>query len=104
MILNQEMRRPWTTAGAFHIQRASDSYVWDAQGARYLDSTSGWNVVNAGWNNEATAKDWLKCINKLTFRPSWCAEEKIVALQEAFEDLAPGYFLIASCTGGEAID
>lgn len=36
----------------FKISKAKDSFIWDDNGKKLIDFTSGWNVVNLGWNNE----------------------------------------------------
>lgn len=36
----------------FKISKAKDSYIWDENGKKLIDFTSGWNVTNLGWNNK----------------------------------------------------
>src|SRR4051794_18244949 len=76
----------------------------DCDGNRYLDLTSGWNVVNAGWENADIRDAWLRDSESLSFRPSWARDSLIERLSERLAELVPGYRLIPSCTGGEAID
>lgn len=33
------------------LSRAEGSLIWDKNGKRYIDFSSGWNVTNLGWNN-----------------------------------------------------
>jgi putrescine aminotransferase len=33
------------------LSKAEGSLIWDRSGKRYIDFTSGWNVMNLGWNN-----------------------------------------------------
>jgi 4-aminobutyrate aminotransferase-like enzyme len=89
---------------SFRIAGAAGGEVWDAQGSKYIDLTSGWNVVNAGWNNSEIGAAWRASLDKLTFRPSWCAEASFDALVAEFAGLVPGFVPIASCSGAEAID
>lgn len=35
----------------FPMSRAEGSEIWDREGKRYIDFTSGWNVTNLGWNH-----------------------------------------------------
>lgn len=36
----------------FDVFKAKDSFLWDDKGKKLIDFTSGWNVVNLGWNNQ----------------------------------------------------
>jgi len=36
----------------FDFAKASGVNIWDRKGKKILDFTSGWNVVNLGWNNK----------------------------------------------------
>ena len=88
----------------FRIRWANGLYVSGDDGARLLDLTSGWNVVNAGWANVEIAKACKAAITALPFRPAWVSEEALSDLQEMFRRIAPGYTMICSCTGAEAVD
>lgn len=35
----------------FTVEAATGPYIQDTQGNQYVDLTSGWNVVNLGWND-----------------------------------------------------
>ena len=93
-----------TTDPPFHFKAARGSHIWDEQGRRYTDLTSGWNVVNAGWNCSEIRDDWHRHIDNLTYRPAWCIDDCYKWLEAALADLAPGYVMIPSCSGGEGID
>jgi 4-aminobutyrate aminotransferase-like enzyme len=93
-----------TTEPPFHFKAARGSHIWDEQGTRYTDLTSGWNVVNAGWNCPEIRDDWHRYIDTLTYRPAWCTDDFYKRLEAAFADFAPGYVMIPSCSGGEGID
>lgn len=86
------------------MRGASAGHLWDDQGRRYLDLTSGWNVVNAGWNNPEISKVWRDCVETLPFRPSWCTDEYSLALTKTFSTILHGYTLIPGCTGADGID
>lgn len=88
----------------FFITGGQDAHILDENGERYLDLTSGWNVVNAGWNNEEISRAWMTAASRLSFRPSWCREAHYERLQELWSEFAPGYALVPSCSGGEAVD
>lgn len=93
-----EGRKPLSLTGA------DNDHVIDGSGKRYFDLTSGWNVTNAGWNNQELFHDWLRRINCLQFRPSWCTDPQQTAFTEWLRTKWPGYFPIYACSGGEAID
>jgi len=86
------------------LRGASNDHVVDVSGRTYFDLTSGWNVTNAGWNNEAIFDDWIEIAKRLPFRPSWCTDESRIALTDLLETRLPNYFPIYSCSGSEAID
>lgn len=88
----------------FFIKRAQGAHVWDCEGHRYLDLTSGWNVVNAGWNNPEIMEAWARCAEILPFKPSWCADEFSKALSDLLSDCWPGYMAIPGCSGAQGID
>ena len=98
------LRDPNTFDPSFHIRGAQGAYVWGADGARLIDLTSGWNVVNAGWGNSEIVSAFQSAITQLAFRPSWASDDSALALEERFSELAPEYFLIPSCSGAEAVD
>ena len=47
------------------ISKAENDLLWDATGKMYIDFTSGWNVVNLGWNNKEVFEEFLTCKNEL---------------------------------------
>jgi len=88
----------------FSIDSAEGSIVQDRQGRRYLDLTSGWNVVNAGWNNPEIWQAWLEAGLRNPFRPSWCDDDRFDALTQRMASIAPGRRIIPACSGNEAVD
>jgi 4-aminobutyrate aminotransferase-like enzyme len=104
MTLSLSQSRSVTGEPGFLIKSALGAHVWDHRGRRYIDLTSGWNVVNAGWNNPEILEAWRKCSDTLPFRPSWCADDYGAMLVEMLSDLCHGYIPIAGCSGADAID
>ncbi|MFZ2029422.1 MAG: aminotransferase class III-fold pyridoxal phosphate-dependent enzyme [Vitreimonas sp.] len=102
--MTPENRRRLQAPGSIRFARAEGEHIWDADGRRYLDLTSGWNVVNAGWNNSDIRCSWLGLATRLPFRPSWCTDDASAELQQMFGELLPGYALIPGCSGAEGID
>lgn len=91
-------------SSSFQFKGGRGAFVYDSQDREYLDLTSGWNVMNAGWNSSEIIKEVHSCLASNPFRPSWCADESSRALTELLAQIAPGYTPIFSCTGGEAVD
>lgn len=83
---------------------ADNDRVVDASGRSYFDLTAGWNVMNAGWNNETIYRDWVDRSRRLPFRPSWCTDANQAALTEYLRSSLAGYSPVYSCSGSEAID
>ena len=73
--------------GYFPISRASGSEIWDRDGKRYIDFTSGWNVTNLGWNhpevNQAIADQTKKNVHGLLWGSDPIQEEYAVELTKA---------------------
>lgn len=59
----------------FNLKRAKGSYLWDDKNKKYIDFTSGWNVVNLGWNNEEIIEAGLKKMKQNTYVPMWVIDE-----------------------------
>lgn len=71
----------------FPISRAEGSEIWDRDGKRYIDFTSGWNVTNLGWNhpevNQAVADQTKKNVHALLWGSDPIQEEYAAALTAA---------------------
>ncbi|QNE07152.1 aminotransferase class III-fold pyridoxal phosphate-dependent enzyme [Croceicoccus marinus] len=99
-----ERRSGYANEPPFAFRRGFGSCIEDSAGRTYIDLTSGWNVVNAGWSNPVIGENWLDTIGRATFRPSWCEDEGTANLRQALARAAPGRTPIFSCSGSEAID
>ena len=86
------------------LHGAKNDRLIGIDGRVYYDLTSGWNVTNAGWNNEAIFTDWIEAARALPFRPSWCTDPNQERFKEQLGSIFPGYIPILSCSGSEAID
>lgn len=64
------------------LSRAEESYIWDEQGKRYIDFTSGWNVTNLGWNHPEVAAAIAEQSRKNLYAPLWGADQ----IQEAYAE------------------
>jgi len=58
----------------FKISKAKDSYIWDENGKKLIDFTSGWNVVNLGWNNKEVNDAIVKQAKKNIYTSMWLAD------------------------------
>lgn len=58
----------------FDISKAKDSYLWDQNGKKIIDFTSGWNVTNLGWNNDEIIEAICQQAHKNTYAPMWTAD------------------------------
>lgn len=71
----------------FPLSRAEGSLLWDRNGKRYIDFTSGWNVTNLGWNhpevNEAVAVQSRKNVQGLLWGSDPVQEDYAKALTAA---------------------
>lgn len=56
------------------VSKAEGSYIYDENGKRYIDFTSGWNVTNLGWNHPEINEALRKQSEKNTFAPMWAAD------------------------------
>lgn len=72
----------------FKISKAQDSFIWDENGKKLIDFTSGWNVVNLGWNNKEVNDAIAKQAKKNIYTSMWLADpiqeeyaEKLTASQ-----------------------
>ncbi|WP_157195745.1 aminotransferase class III-fold pyridoxal phosphate-dependent enzyme [Bradyrhizobium sp. YR681] len=88
----------------FRLKSARGGHIWDDDGNKYIDLTSGWNVVNAGWNCAEIRDEWSRCLSTMTFRPSWCTDDYFERLKDMFGAFVPGYVVIPGCSGGDGID
>ncbi len=80
--------------------------LWDRDGKRYIDFTSGWNVTNLGWNhpevNEAVIKQAKKNTQGLIWGSDIIQEEYAARLTAS---LPEGFNSCAKATGGtEAVE
>ena len=69
------------------LSRAEGSLLWDRDGKRYIDFTSGWNVTNLGWNHpeitEALIVQAKKNVQGLLWGSDPIQEEYAAALTSA---------------------
>ncbi|GIJ77939.1 Adenosylmethionine-8-amino-7-oxononanoate aminotransferase [Micromonospora phaseoli] len=89
------------------IVRGEGTYVWDAQGRRYLDGLAGLFVVNAGHGRTELAEAAAKQAGELAYFPLWSyAHPKAVELAEKIATLTPGDLnrVFFTTGGSEAVE
>ncbi|WP_018808216.1 aspartate aminotransferase family protein [Salinispora arenicola] len=89
------------------IVRGEGTYIWDAQGRRYLDGLAGLFVVNAGHGRAELAAAAARQAGELAYFPLWSyAHPKAVELAERIALLAPGSLnrVFFTTGGAEAVE
>lgn len=97
-----------TNARAFELvaSHGKGSYLWDANGDRYLDFTSGIAVNNVGHCHPKVVEAVREQAGKLIHIAAVTCHEPLIKLAEKVAELAPGDLDTVFCnnSGGEAID
>lgn len=62
------------SAYQFKVTKAEESYLWDENRKKLIDFTSGWNVVNLGWNNKEVNDAIIKQAKKNIYTSMWLAD------------------------------
>lgn len=106
MIENSIVYRDLKKYNFFRLGKAEGSLLWDRNRKRYIDFTSGWNVMNLGWNhpevNEAVIQQAKKNVQNLLWGSDIIQEEYAAKLTAA---LPKKFDSCAKATGGtEAIE
>lgn len=106
MIENSIIYRNMKKYNFFRISKAEGSLIYDHEGKKYIDFTSGWNVTNLGWNhpeiNEAVVEQTKKNVQGLL----WGSDPVQEAYAEKLTSVLPKELdACAKATGGtEAIE
>jgi 4-aminobutyrate aminotransferase-like enzyme len=87
------------------VERASGIHLFDTEGRRVLDFTSGWNVANTGWNHPAVISSVSRQLAATAFAPPWCTHPMRVAYAERLCATITGdYRVLSLATGSEAVE
>lgn len=85
----------------FDFQKGKGSYIWDRDGNRLIDFTSGWNVTNLGWNNPEIIEAVRGQLKKNTYAPMWSADPVQDELAKTLVSSLPERLTaVARATGG----
>ncbi len=85
----------------FEFAKAKGSHIWDVNGKRYLDFTSGWNVTNLGWNHPEVNAAVAKQAKENPYSPMWEPNPIIQDYADALASELPQELnTFSRCTGG----
>lgn len=88
---------PWE----FDLRKAEGSYIWTADGKELIDFSSGWNVVNLGWNHPEIAEAIVQQAKNNVYAPMWTADPMQVRYAALLTDALPdGLEAVGRATGG----
>lgn len=73
----------------FDFDRAEGGLIWDVNGKEYIDFTSGWNVVNLGYNHPEVAEAIQQQARKNTYASMWITEKMQIEYAEALCGVLP---------------
>lgn len=97
-----------SNARAFDIvaEKAKGTYLWDVNGDRYLDFTTGIAVNNIGHCHPKVVEATQRQIESLIHCSAVTSHQGIISLSEKIADIAPGDLdcVFLNNSGGEAID
>lgn len=71
------------------VTKAEGSFLWDENGKKYIDFTSGWNVANLGWNHPEVNEALRAQAAKNVYVPMWTTDPAQVAYSEGLADALP---------------
>lgn len=88
------------------VSHAHDEFLFDSEGKRYIDFTSGWNVANFGWSNRLIEDAIREQQGRMYFAPLWCITRESVQLAEELASILPSPLDVCfrTVTGAEAIE
>lgn len=93
------LRIPFVVAGG------SGAILRDVDGREVIDLTSGWNVVNTGWNHPRVLEAVRQQASLLPFAPPWCSHVGRVEVAESISELLGGDWAVLCGAGGsEAVE
>lgn len=100
MIKNHIIYEPFSD-WRFTVTKAQGSYLWDQNGNKLIDFTSGWNVANLGWNHPELRKALIEQTKKNAYAPMWTSDPVQEEYAKALvQSLPKGLCAIGRTTGG----
>lgn len=88
---------PWL----FNFKRAEGCFIWDENGHKMLDFTSGWNVSNLGWNNPEIVEAIISQAKTNLYNPMETTDPVQQEYAKALTDSLPKELeVVVRATGG----
>jgi 4-aminobutyrate aminotransferase-like enzyme len=85
----------------FDLSKAEGSFLWDKEGKKYIDFSSGWNTTNLGWNNPEVNNAVIEQANKNVYAPMWSADDTQIQYAKELTDAFPKELdVVCRATGG----
>jgi len=85
----------------FDVLKAKDSFIWKQNRKKLIDFTSGWNVINLGWNNSEITSALIEQAKKNVYAPMWSADPIQNKYAEALTNSLPKeLYVVGRATGG----
>ncbi|MBI2010301.1 MAG: aspartate aminotransferase family protein [Candidatus Chisholmbacteria bacterium] len=85
----------------FDVSRAQGEFLWDSEGKKYIDFTSGWNVTNLGWNHPEITQALVVQAKKSNYVPMWTADPMQNEYAKTLTNSLPkGLDTVLRATGG----
>jgi acetylornithine/N-succinyldiaminopimelate aminotransferase len=88
---------PWV----FDLEKAEGSFLWTTDGDKLIDFSSGWNVVNLGWNHPEINEAVINQAGVNVYAPMWTADKVQNEYAEKLTAALPDNLTaVARATGG----
>ncbi len=85
----------------FQVTRADGPYLWDENGRKLIDFTSGWNVANLGWNHPEVRDAVIVQAKKNVYVPMWTSDPVQEEFAQLFTSVLPKSLnALVRATGG----
>lgn len=85
----------------FDLSKAEGSFLWDSEGNKYIDFSSGWNTTNLGWNNPEVNQAAVEQAQRNVYVPMWTSDEIQVKYAEELTSSFPEELdVVCRATGG----
>ena len=87
------------------VERGRGAVLVDVDGREVIDLTSGWNVVNTGWNHPRIVSAVARQLQATAFAPPWCSHRGRAQLAQQLGEWIGGKWLAWSgVSGTEAVE
>lgn len=85
----------------FDVAKAKGDFIWNKNGKKLIDFTSGWNVTNLGWNHPEITQAIIAQAKKNTYASMWTADDiQNKYARELAKSLPKSLDAVGRATGG----